>query len=134
MSRVLIERLLRVPYMPGGSSFDGLDCWGLVEVWYLERFGMALRDRGRLEPSPLSVTAGYELSDAWRPGAHPQDDDLILMKARWAGEVIRYGHVGIYWQGSVLHTSIDHGTVCQPYRARHVESRVTAILRHRTLL
>lgn len=131
--RQLIERLLATPYLPGGFDWTGADCWGVVEIWYRERFGIVLTDRGRIEPTPLGVMAGYELSSAWMAGAFPRDDDLILMRARWNGETIQHGHIGVYWGGTVLHSQPDHGCACQPYRARHIESRVTAILRHRSL-
>jgi len=129
----LIDRLMRVPWAQGRRDWAGADCWGLVELWYAERFGLALCDRDAMEQSPLGVMAAVQITSEWVKVDRPRDDDVIVMRAQFGGQVIEHGHVGVFWRGSVLHTAQAHGAVCQPWTARHVKCRVTAILRHRSL-
>lgn len=132
--RGLVESLLAVPHKPGGSGRDGADCWGIAEIWYRERHGIALADRAAHDASPLGVAAGFALAAQWLPVEVPRNDDLIVMRAPAPdGAVLDHGHVGVWFDGRVIHSAPGHGCVCQPWADRRIRPRVTAILRHRDL-
>ena len=47
------SRYIGIPYMPGGESFAGCDCWGIVQLWYRNEMGITL---GRpVEFAPASM-------------------------------------------------------------------------------
>lgn len=47
------SRFIGIPYVPGGESFAGCDCWGIVQLWYRNEFGITL---GRpVEYAPASM-------------------------------------------------------------------------------
>ena len=56
----IFETYLGIPWKVAGRDRDGLDCWGLVYLFYKERFGIAL---------PTGLGFDYSAADArenWR--------------------------------------------------------------------
>lgn len=104
-----------VPYRMGGSSREGLDCSGFIQLTYLQRFGVELpRDtsaqRGvgsKVEPSRL------------RPG------DLVFFDT---GPVER--HVGIYvGRSQFLHVSSSTGVMLSRLDDGYWEARFRDAIR-----
>lgn len=126
----LVQRLQDVPYLPGGGDWSGCDCWGLVELWYRERFGIELSDRGNIAPGPEGLQQGFANSTDWLKLYEPQNDDLVVMRR---GR-LSAGHMGVFWNGSVLHTDKPHGCVLQPVRGRQIAPRITCFLRRRSFV
>jgi len=92
------ERLLGIPYRPGGAGLKGIDCSGLTKQIYSNLFGIKIphnsKDQNRL-PFLENVT-----SDDLQPG------DLIF----WGPGKKRINHVGIYLaDGKFLHASRSSG-------------------------
>jgi len=129
----LIERLQLVPHVPGGSAWDGADCWGVVCIWYRERFGIDLRERTRIDPGVSGMQRGFEGRMDWRPVALPGDNDAIVMRAVLGREVLDAGHIGIHWRGLVIHSSEGVGCVAVPLASRQIRHRVTGYYRHRSI-
>ena len=128
----LINIAGNIPFKIDGRDENGLDCWGFIEFWYDKRFGIKLNDRGDKAPSPLGLKEGFDTYSDWKPLNAPEDDCLLVMKALWNGEVHQFGHVGIYYNGIVIHHEENaEGQCIQPYKNRFVRQRVTAIGRHK---
>lgn len=95
----IAECFLRVPYLWGGKSMQGLDCSGLVQV-SLEAFGVECpRDADMQEQA---------MGDALADGEELKRGDLVF----WSG------HVGIMQdQSTLLHANGHHMmTVSEPYQ------------------
>lgn len=119
-----IDRLLAVPYLPGGGTWAGADCWGVVELWYRNVLGIEVGDRGDLPAGRESVQAASAIADDWLSVDQPQDHCLVLMRA---GR-LAVGHVGVFYQGCVLHSDEGHGCVYQPITERAIRARTTGHL------
>ena len=122
-----IDQALGTPFAFGEGSWTGCDCWGLVELWYRELRGIELSDRG-------DYGFGHEALQEWFDAGHgrwievdePQDHDLVIMSV---GQ-ISAAHVGIFWDGSVLHTSNRIGCTFQPLTNKMIASSATGFLTH----
>lgn len=123
----LIAMLQSVPHRKGQGTWNGADCWGIVELWYRERFGIELDDRRDIPPGPEGLQIGFDGKVHWSPVREPRDDDLVVMRT---GR-IDAGHVGVFFGGSVIHSEERSGCVCVPLKSKLVASRVTGFLRHR---
>lgn len=110
----LAAALQMVPYVPGGASWAGIDCWGANELWYFNRHGIELHDRMEIGPGPAGLSHGVAMHDAgWIEiplDEGPRDDDTIIMRAVVTGDdgkrhVVEHGHCGVYTMGKLLHAS-----------------------------
>jgi cell wall-associated NlpC family hydrolase len=106
------EKLLGIPYRPGGAGLRGTDCSGLTRQIYASLFGINIphnsRDQNRL-PFLKNVT-----SDDLQPG------DLIF----WGPGKKRINHVGIYLaDGKFLHASRTSGVTISSFSDRYWQNR-----------
>lgn len=129
----LIRRLECVPYVAGGRDWSGMDCFGLVELWH-RHLGVEINDRGEAETDPEGLAAGYARKALWQQMSDPIDHCVIIMRAPFNGEVFKFGHCGMYYNGYVYHTSKGTGFQCQNYTDRKIIKRVTDIRKHVCLL
>lgn len=120
-----VSHLLAAPYVPGGRSWAGADCWGVVELWYRHVLGIELTDRSSRPPGPDSVQGWADEGQGWQPITAPEDHCLLLMRS---GR-LKAGHVGIVYQGRVLHSAKSHGCVHQPLSDRLIRASTTGYLR-----
>lgn len=119
-----IDRLLMVPHVPGQGSWSGADCWGIVELWYRHVLGIEVGDRGAIDPGSDGLQVGFDAKSDWQPIEVPADHCLVILRA---GRLAA-GHVGIFYNGSVLHSSKGHGCVYQPITDRTIRSHLTCYL------
>lgn len=110
-----VNRYVGIPYLPGGSSLAGCDCWGLVRLVEMECFGTFLPsvvDEIPAEKMPDYRNNRFGFFDMGRfvgdgglvghliPTDSPVDGDLALL---------HYGnvpcHVGVVIDGQLLHQS-----------------------------
>ena len=124
----MIDTLLSTPYAPGGSSLSGADCWGIVELWHTGVLGITLPDRAIHPAGHDGMQAGYEAAQDWIKIETPEDHCLVIMRA---GR-LNAGHVGIFYQGSVLHSDKSHGCVYEPISKPMISAKTTCYLRHRS--
>lgn len=80
-----IERGVRVPFVVGGRSFDGWDCWGLIYVAYRDVFGVEI-NKLAIEYDPSSTPhdeidrlANQEKSE-WIDVFQPRFGDIALYR------------------------------------------------------
>lgn len=116
--------LLSVPYVRGGKSWRGADCFGIVELWYAGVLGIEVRDRADIAPGHEGVQQGFDAVCDWRLVDSPHDHCLVIMRAGRHPA----GHIGVYFDGSVLHSDVAHGCVYQPISNRLIQSRITGYL------
>jgi len=122
----MIDALLECPYSPGNGEMHGADCWGIVELWYLHVLEMKLEDRSEHPPGHDGMQSGFDAAAVWEPIETPADHCLVIMRA---GRLIA-GHVGVYFKGSVLHSSEHQGCTYQPISDRWIKSKTTGFLKH----
>lgn len=119
-----IDRALGIPFAFGRGDWQGSDCWGLVELWYRELLGAELEDRQGHGFDHAGLQSGFDAATRWRPISEPSDNDLVVMRA---GQ-FEAGHIGVHYQGFVLHTSERTGCVYQPLTDRLLRPRITGFL------
>lgn len=122
----MIDSLLPVPYAAGQGTLSGADCWGIVELWYRHVLGIDVTDRGALPAGNDGLQAGYDAASVWQPIDEAKDHCLVILRFRH----LTAGHVGVFYQGSVLHSSEGHGCVYQPISHRLIRPRITRFLEH----
>lgn len=122
----MINSLLSVPYAAGQGTLAGADCWGVVELWYRHVLGIEVTDRSGFPAGNEGLQAGFDARSVWKSIDAPADHCLVILRFRH----LQAGHVGIYWQGSVLHSSEGHGCVYQPISHRLIRPRITRFLEH----
>lgn len=119
--------MLLVPHVPGQGTWQGADCWGIVELWYRHVLGIDVGDRSDIAPGATGLQSGFDAKSTWQPIDQPVDHCLVIMRA---GR-LSAGHVGIFYSGSVLHSSQGHDCVYQPITHRAVRSLTTCYLEHK---
>ena len=107
-----LNRYIGVPYVFGGRDMNGLDCYGLVKLIYLNHYGHVLPDwttdvlnmRVRASEFENTVTSGdFTQKD------EPEDGDLVICYRTKAAH-----HMGIYYAGGVIHCVDGIGTIYEP--------------------
>ena len=116
-----INRFLMVPYVRNGSTLAGFDCFGLVECWYRLVLGIELSDRAGQECSNEGLQNGFDHRGDWQELGGPEDHCAVVMQANRHPA----GHIGVFFRGSLLHTDLSHGCVCQPITHRFLRTRIT---------
>lgn len=122
-----------LPYADRGRDEQtGLDCWGLVRLFYLEQFGIDLPSHTeRYESSEArSQTAelvAHETSRAWRSVSVPRYGDVVALST-----LGRPFHVGVVLDGSrFLHTlNPEQGAVIDTLRSPSWAKRIEGYYRH----
>ena len=99
-----IHHYLSIPYVPGGRDRQGVDCWGLLRLAYLEQFHIALPEIPGISAEKalaLTDTLEQEKKASWTEIAKPIDGCGVGMSQRTI-----LHHVGIYAAadgGKVIH-------------------------------
>jgi cell wall-associated NlpC family hydrolase len=115
-----IKKYMGIPYIPGGSTFTGCDCMGLVRLFYFNELGIALQ--GEFNPSLWA--------DGWLQVEKPVVHDVVLMKL--FGQPIHCGLVTGH--GEMLHTTVGEGSHLGRYDGLRWASRIVGFTRHKDLV
>lgn len=124
-SSAMIDALLHCPYVPGGSEMHGADCWGIVELWYAHVLGIALDDRAGHPPGHEGMQAGFDAAGHWQAIEAAEDHCLVILRV---GQ-LEAGHVGVFYDGHLLHSSEHQGCTYQAISDRWLRSRITRFLK-----
>uniref|UniRef100_A0A6H1ZFW9 Putative tail protein n=1 Tax=viral metagenome TaxID=1070528 RepID=A0A6H1ZFW9_9ZZZZ len=126
----------RIPYLEGGSSFQGVDCWGLVRLFYREEFGVNLPDYGVTmndEDEVVEVVKTHKDTYVQICGPMMVNGSVISTKPPFPSIVLLYhgpahalSHVGVYiGNRQMIHVLSGIGSYIQKldnfYWARKVE-------------
>lgn len=107
---------LGIPYLAGGDTHAGADCWGFFRLVMRERFGHEIPDVG-ISPDHLrallAAFSGSALRNAWHAipldAATEGDGLLYAHREKWPD------HVGIALSGGrVLHCVRGVGSMMEP--------------------
>lgn len=124
----MITNLLGIPYVAGGSSFDALDCFGVVELWYQHVLGIEVEDRSAHPPTNGGLQDGFQSASEWEAIDTPEDHCLVLMQAGKR----KQGHIGVFYRKHVIHSDRKaNSCVCQSVNDRSVKPYITGYLRHK---
>nr|DAQ91105.1 MAG TPA: NlpC/P60 family [Bacteriophage sp.] len=89
----MIEEYLRIPYLRGGRTESGCDCWGFVRLIIGREKGVELPSYDGVDETDVAgIERCYERLSA------PRDWCLVLMEQRRG-----HAHVGVFLDGCILH-------------------------------
>ena len=132
----MIGDYVGIPYRLHGTTREGLDCWGLPRLGYLEQYGIELpafgdrygRELDAVERAHIAALVRGE-SEKWahvRQG-HEQRGDLVLFRV--AGEE---AHLGVVVDaGRFLHARPNTDSCVERYDAPTWARRVAGFYRWR---
>jgi len=138
--RVNVNDYVGIPFVPGGRSKSGCDCWGLVCVVYRDfrielpdYFGTSVDDASAFERARIDAIGKRQ----WAQVAYPfRDLDVVLMDRHvtvYRGgkkRVVRApGHVGVILHGVLLHVEAGVDSVAVPLDHHSVSNRIRGVFR-----
>lgn len=90
-----------IPYKPGGRDMNGLDCWGLVLLFFREQLAITLPDWEKSLNDIKQMTTGRD--DLLKQGQaveliKPKNYAIVLQSR---GPMAM--HAGVYHQGGIIH-------------------------------
>jgi cell wall-associated NlpC family hydrolase len=101
-----ISKFIGIPYKPKGSSWDGVDCLGLVGLFHKEVNGLLLPDWSSLYSNPRDFAKSNQLicqeKSAFIAIHSPRQGDIITLRiGQWTC------HLGIWIDESTMLHSLD---------------------------
>ncbi|MGE0699041.1 MAG: C40 family peptidase [Hyphomicrobiaceae bacterium] len=129
-----VQRYRNIPYLEGGRTRAGLDCWGLVTLVWREEMGVALPSHdGLFWAKGCDMKALGAQIDTFRgdydpvPAGEEQPLDGVLL--RLSGQPI---HIGlVVCPGWMLHIARGIDTTIEEYRGALWRHRVLGFYRYR---
>lgn len=122
-----------LPYVVGGRSRDGVDCWGLVVILYKEIYDQDVPEYPHVLMPNLddSRRASREMllelnrQTLFHQVDKPQAGDVILLNV--LGDPL---HIGvILGDNTMIHTGRSHGVVIENYMETKWKSKIAGIYR-----
>lgn len=124
-----MTEFIGIPYLEGGRDYTGVDCWGLVLLFYRDFFGEDLVDPAN--GKAVSQDEAARLMDVEKatiqaaPVPVPEIGDIALMAFR--GRPI---HVGVYvGNGRLLHVMKGIDSVIESWESPRLRGRVRGYYR-----
>ncbi|MGN0952814.1 MAG: C40 family peptidase [Megasphaera elsdenii] len=118
------QDLVGIPFVDGGRTLQGFDCWGLVRYIYGQR-GIQLPEYPIDPKDRVAVHRAMEAGAAscWQKVQHPKEGDVVLLELA----IKCANHVGVYiGRGDFIHA---YGTAVVIDRLSHWQSRVVGFYR-----
>lgn len=118
-----------LPFLEKGRDRDGLDCWGLVRLVYLEKYGIELPAYTECYKNTKDKTIGGVIDEnlalEWQEVSEPAQGDIIVL--RILGQPF---HVGLVIDGQrMLHCERGVGSVIENYKGMKWRKRVIGFYR-----
>lgn len=110
-----VQRYIGIPWLDGGRSFSGCECWGLVEIVLKNEFGIEIpcqypQNFSDIRDTVKNIRAAID-NDPWVKVCTPAYGDVVAM-----GRGSHIHHVGVYVPGGCLHCIGGIGTVLTSLR------------------
>lgn len=122
-------RFVGIPWKPNGRDFDGVDCYGLIVLWYREILGINLMDFTTQTTDEEFYLDNIDNYWVEVKKYHEKENDVIVTRER-TGQL----HVAlIYKPCQILHINIDETSKLERYRWNLWKAPLR-IYRHRHLL
>lgn len=117
-----------------GRTREGVDCWGLVCLFYKDFFNIELEDHldcySSVTDRTIAVRAQREIETVWQNVKEPRKGDVIL--CRLAGRPM---HVGLYIPiGNMLHIERGSYPVIEELGGIKWKNRILGFYRHKNLM
>lgn len=122
---------LGVPFKAHGRDKHGLDCWGLVCLFYSREYGIQLPSLDGLvrdvnNPLSVAIVMGTVDKSDWRKTPTPELGDVMLF-----GSSIAPYHVGLFINNEMmLHTRQGTDTTFERWVGPLWEKRLLGVYRH----
>lgn len=123
---------MTVPFIDGGRTDAGADCWGMVKIVYARELGIDLPDYGDIGAKDIlrirRMMGRERETPTWVRVDRPQVFDVVGMRLPDGQSM---GHVGIVAsRGNVLHTERMSGPVVEDMRSATIRCRIVGYWRH----
>lgn len=125
-----IEKYLTIPFKDRGRDWNGVDCWGLVHLFYKEEFGINLPpyldvNEKWNQVGQIAAVMGVE-KNKWKRVETPTLGDLVLFNI--TGMPV---HVGIVLDKQLMLHALDKvGVSIEPYRTLKWGTRIEGFYRY----
>jgi len=116
-----------------GRDRDGVDCWGLVCMYYKDVFNLNLQDHldcyeTTKDPS-IVERMSEQIGDPWVDVLAPKQGDVVLCRM-----ASRPMHVGVYIDGGfMLHIESGNSPVLEKIKCLKWTKRIAGFYRHKAL-
>ena len=77
-----LEKMIGIPFVDGGRSYDGADCYGTLVLYYRDVLGIDLPECTIRQQQPRKAWANFlkEISEHWEKIDKPEKDCVVAMK------------------------------------------------------
>ena len=132
--------LVGIPFVDGGRTREGCDCWGLVRLVFAERAAIELPGYGEIGAEELlrvarKMEAATSDDETWRriDGEPRRALDVVTMKQLQSAKAVPI-HVGVMLDDRrMLHTVRAADSHVVPIDHASVRTRIIGFYRHRDL-
>lgn len=123
-----------IPFLDGGRTREGLDCWGLVRLVMLEQTGIELPEYGDISARDLArISEAMDTGTnckVWVPVSSPRPLDVVVMYARDNDHKRRRLHCGVMVnQRQMLHIERVTDSIIIPVTHGSVRFRLSGFYR-----
>lgn len=127
-SRGYFDMWVGIPFKEHGRDFNGCDCWGLVRLWYKDKYNVHLPsyvdDYENVKDKNIAATMQTE-KEKWLCADSPEYGDVVLL--RMAGLPM---HCGVYLgKGKVLHVERGCDSIIEDLRRSKWKNRIMGYYR-----
>lgn len=129
-------RYVGIPFLDGGRTAEGIDCWGMIRLVLSQECGIDVPSYGEISAHDLAGIAGMVarscMEEPWVPvlSASKRAFDVVVMRRHRAPM-----HMGILVCASkMLHVEQKTSAVIVPLDHPSVASRLNGFFRHRNNL
>jgi hypothetical protein len=125
------DKYIGLPYKDNGRDIDGIDCWGLVRLYYKEELGIDLPSYtteyyGRSDPDISSLVNLYK--DNWEKTTEYAPGDVIVFNM--LGEP---SHVGVYIDNNkFIHCRSGANSVVESLTSSKWTKRIEGVYKYST--
>ena len=126
-----LDKLIGVPYVKGGSDYKGVDCYGLIKLYYNDMLNIQLPDHEYTDDNLERFNQilaehkkhGFSLHFLYLE-ENLKNDDIVLIGTKKGNDDL---HFGVYHDGYILHAFNTKGVVAT--KAKHLLNSISFFLR-----